>query len=105
VDPGIVRLVQDTVEMELEAMGYAKRSPESKADFHVSVQYGRGFQPTSSGPEQRAGLVVDMYDATDEHLIFRAWADAAADPTLAPEERKARIQRAVREILRPFAPR
>ncbi len=103
-DEGLERLVRQTVEAELEAMGFHKRSPDADVDFYVWLHLGRGFQPSASGPENRAMLMVDILDSSDEHRIYRAWADAAVDPTLTPEERKARIQHAVREVLKPLAP-
>jgi hypothetical protein len=108
LDPGqdkrVAKAVQEDVERELCAMGFVKRDGTQQPDLLVSTHIGRGLQPSPSGQEQRANVVVRIISATDGRVIYCASADALIDPTLAPEERRSRLDYAVREILRPLSP-
>ncbi len=98
-DTRLLQLIRDTVEAELAAMGFLKASSGEKPDVFISMHTGRGFTTSPQGPEDRATLAVQVLDAGDGHLIYLGWADAVVDPTLIPEERKARVEHAVVKIL------
>lgn len=103
-DPRIAREIQEVIEREMAGMGFVKRSGTQPPDMILAAHMGRGLQPSPSGPEQRANLGVQLHWATDGRLLYSASADALVEPTLTPEERKARIDRTVHEVLRPLNP-
>ncbi len=103
-DERIAKAVQEDVERELSAIGFVKRDGTQKPDFLISSHVGRGLQPSPSGQEQRATLAVRILSADDGRVIYCASADALISPTLSPEERRSRIDYAVREIMRPLGP-
>ena len=104
MDPHVSQAIESDIERELGAMGFVKRNGNGPPDILISTHMGRGLQPSPSGPEQRANLVVKVHDAADGRLIYSACADALIEPTLSPEERRARIDRAVHEVLLPLTP-
>jgi hypothetical protein len=55
--------------------------------------------------EEVGDLVIEVTAPTDGRLVWRGSAEARIDYSLAPEVRKARIERAVQQILKQFAPR
>ena len=101
-DEHLAKAIQEDVEHELSAMGFVKRDGSQHPDFLVSTHMGRGLQPSPSGPEQRATLAVRILSAADGRVIYCASADALISPTLCPEERRSRLDYAVRELLRPL---
>lgn len=103
-DESLDRLVRESVEAELAALGFQKRSSDGAPDFMVSLHLGRGFQPSPRGPEDRGTLAVEVFDGPSGRLLYRGWADAAVDPTLTPEVRKARLRHAVHEVIEPLRP-
>jgi hypothetical protein len=103
-DVRLAQAIQEDIENEMAAMGYIKRAGESPPDLLLSLHTGRGLQPSPSGPEQRATLSVQVFWAADGHLMYCATADALIEPSLSPEERRARLARAIHEIMRPIAP-
>lgn len=103
-DPRVAREIQHEIEREMASIGFVKRSGAEPPDMILSTHMGRGLQPSPSGPEQRATLGVQLYWAADGRKIYSAAADALIEPTLSPEERKKRIDRAIHEVLRPLNP-
>ncbi len=103
-DERITHLVRQIVQDELCRIGYRKRYGETTPTFFVITHLGRGFQPSPQGPEDRATLAVEIRAGDDGRLIYLGHADAVVDTSLNPEERKSRIERAIQEILKPFAP-
>lgn len=103
-DPRLTTAVEEDVERQLAAMGFVKRAGSEQPDILISLHTGRGLQPSPSGPEQRATLTVQAFWATDGRLLYCATADALIEPTLTPEERRARLNRAIHHLLQPLAP-
>jgi hypothetical protein len=101
-DPNVARAIQENVERELAAIGYVKRAGTQAPDLLIYFHIGRGLQPSPSGPEQRASLGIRVFSASDGRVIYCASADALIDGTLCPEDRRARIEYAVHEIIRPL---
>lgn len=104
-DEGIAAAVTGDTEAELNAMGFEKRMGSQTPDILIAIHWGRGLQPSPSGPEQRATVAVRVYDASTGRVIYCASADALIEPTLTPEDRRARLNLAIHEILLPLDPR
>lgn len=96
--------VREDIEREMTSMGYVLRSGSQNPDLIVSAHWGRGLQPSPSGPEQRAMLAIRIYEAPSGRVVYCASADALIEATLSPETRRERIDLAIHELLRPFAP-
>lgn len=100
-DPAIRSAVQEDIEAEMAAVGFIKRSTETPGIL-VSVHWGRGLQPSPSGGEQRATISFKVFGAESGRLIYCASADALVEPSMCPEDRRARIDLAIREIVTPL---
>lgn len=103
-DERLSKALQEDFEHELATMGFVKRSGTEPPDILISVHTGRGLQPSPSGPEQRANLAVQVFWASDGHLLYCASADALIEPTLTPEERRERVGRTIHALLDPLCP-
>jgi len=99
----IRKAVQEDVEYEMDSMGFVKGLGSQKPDMIISMHWGRGLQPSPSGPEQRATMAVRVYEAATGKVIYCASADALIEPTLSPEVRRARMSTAIQELLRPLS--
>lgn len=103
-DERIAQVIQEDFEAEMAAMGFIKRTGMETPDLIISAHAGRGLQPSPSGPEQRANLAIRVLWATDGQLLYCANADALIEPSITPEERRARVARTIHEIMKPLDP-
>lgn len=103
-DEKIRKAIQEDFDGELQSMGFVKRLADQAPDLIISAHWGRGLQPSPSGPEQKANLAVRVHDARTGRLIYCASADALVDPFLTPEDRRFRLGQAARDLLSPLAP-
>ena len=66
--------------------------------------YGYGYSLNSSQADIKSTIVLDLYDGSNNKLLWRGWAskDLTVDPN--PEEVQKYVRDAVREILKEFPP-
>jgi len=102
-DPKLHALIRVTIDHGLSYHGYIRSAGGAQPDFLVSYRAGSGFQPSDTGPANRALLAIEAR-TPDDRPIWSGWADGAIDPSLTPEVRKARIEQVIRTILDQFAP-
>lgn len=127
IDTDLLRVrVQRAVDTELEKKGFtpapAGTTPDFLADYHVYTKekvdlvtfpstwgYGPGWYwgmgtEVQSREYTQGTLVIDFVDGTKKQLLWRGAASAEITPRRTPEERAARVDQAVQEILAPFPP-
>ena len=126
-DPTVQARIKETIETALAEQGY-KGTTAEKADFFVSYkarinQEIETWQTTMNlpygwrsamGPRktvtavhevEEGTLILDIVDPASRNLIWRGIASAAIDRRKSPEERRARLRRAVSMLLDRFPPR
>lgn len=119
--------VQDAVDRTLKLRGYQRLAPSSsaEADFlvnyltstktrreehQVTTSFGYGFSPWGLGlstdtrvQEYEEGtLIIDVIDPATKKVIWRGRSKARIKDNLSPQERTARINEAVSNILEGF---
>lgn len=116
------------VDAELAAKGYRKvaRDPDFEVGWHVATDdrvdvqtfndyYGYGYrgwgyggpvygQQTTVRNYTQGTLLLDVVDGDSDQLVWRGTAEGEVDVNASPEERSARINEAVGEILGDFPP-
>ncbi len=101
----IEEIIRTNVEGRLEEMGYVHHAGSGPPSFWITQGLRKRTQPgLGVGSEEVAGLIIEVTAPADGQLVWRGWAEARIDYSLAPEVRRARIERAVREIMKQFAP-
>lgn len=127
IDTDLLRVrVQRAVDSELERKGFTPApggaTPDLYADYHVYTKekvdlvtipsswgYGPGWYggmstEVHSREYTQGTLVIDFVDGAKKQLLWRGAASAEIVPNRTPEERAARVDEAVRQILAPFPP-
>lgn len=127
IDTDLLRVrVQRAVDAELETKGFVPAPPGTKpdflADYHVYTKekvdlvtfpsswgYGPGWYwgmgtEVQSRQYTQGTLVIDFVDGTTKQLLWRGTASAEITSRRTPEQRAARVDEAVQEILEPFPP-
>jgi hypothetical protein len=132
-NPFLDKRVRDAVDGQLAAKGYAKDTagnPDFLLRYLVTIQektdvrtidtfYG-GFTPVWCGgtcyttgfwmPQtvvytyEQGTLVLDILDARTKILIWRGSAEAEVTESYTPEQRKAKVENAVKKLLAKFPP-
>jgi len=121
--------LRNAVENTLAAKGYQKVTPDT-ADFEIiyhaaltktsdqTLNDQSGFTPINSPRSIAVGaydvpvndyptgtLIIDIVNPKTRHLIWRGSAQGQLNQNPGVEERKEKIDRAVKEILKPFPPK
>jgi len=127
IDTDLLRVrVQRAVDTALETKGFtpapAGTAPDFLADYHVYTKekvdlvtfpstwgYGPGWYwgmgtEVQSREYTQGTLVIDFVDGAKKQLLWRGAASAEITRSRSPEERAARVDEAVQEILAPFPP-
>lgn len=124
-----VRRVTDAVDAVMAGKGY--RSVGDTPDFRLVAHFGREarvdivdwgyyYYPTAryryrgayyGGPSriqvyeyEQGTMILDVIDASTDHLVWRGTAKAVVEPHLTPAEREQRIRGAVEDLLSRFPP-
>jgi hypothetical protein len=119
------RRVRSAVDAELQRKGIAlvdKSAAKSLVSYHLGVEtkldvntinsgygyrgYGRygGISTTTVSEYQEGTLLIDVIDPSSKQLVWRGSGQARIRQSSTPEDRKARIDEAVKEILEKFPP-
>lgn len=128
--PLLDEYIRKAVENQLSAKGFHKQAPDmadSEINYHAALT-GKmndqtlndyyGYTPSSSPRSVQVGryevpfheydmgsLIIDIVDPETRRLIWRGSAQHELDPNPNQEERKKKIDEAVRKILEQFPPR
>ncbi len=84
--------------------------------FNSGWNYGPGWRRGWYGPAggvvtsttntfQVGSLVLDIFDASQKHLVWRAVASKAIDEGIKPDKRKKNMAKAAEKVLKNFPPR
>jgi len=113
-------IIQDGIQSELTAKGYAKvdDDPDFRVNFHVAVGARQALQsdPNTYGyylgawgmevyAYDEGSLFVDVIDARTNTLMWRGVVSAVARPGLSLDERQARFKTGVEKVMAQFPPR
>ncbi|HTO54278.1 MAG TPA: DUF4136 domain-containing protein [Myxococcota bacterium] len=124
-DPLVHARIQGALEKALAAKGFAKESvprPDFLVAYHIAIQqkldartiytgygpyrgwYGVGGAQTVVDEYDVGTLLVDFIDPDSNSVIWRGSAQSRLQELKTPEERQARIQTAVDQVLAQFPP-
>lgn len=123
--------VKSAVQAQMEAMGYNKVNvnPDFLVGWHASVKekmdvqtinnyygygpgwgynywnsWGPGYSDTFTYYYEEGTLILDVVDSKTHQLIWRGTAKAVVDENATPDQRTAKINKAVEMILAKFPP-
>jgi hypothetical protein len=65
---------------------------------------GAGTASGKSSDIYKGELAVDMYDPTNQHLIWRGVASKSLDPKASPEKRQKNLDKAVSKLMKDYPP-
>jgi hypothetical protein len=112
--------IKNAVNSELVTKGYEmnEASPDFVMMYHVGVDdkvnvtdWGYGYPSPYWGGRNvsvyqytQGTLILDIIDPSNKQLIWRGEAQGTVNPDASPEDREARLGRAVQELLASFPP-
>jgi len=134
VDPATFRQLGDSFDAELAKKGLQKVSAESPSDLIIVFQlatgqekllttftneygYGPGWRQvwystvggSSSMPaasKMNSGqIVLDMYDTSTRHIVWRGMVSKGLDSDATPEERKKNIGKSAEKLMQLYPPK
>ena len=134
-NPFLDKRIRASVESELSSKGYVKDATgkpdfllrylvtiQEKTDVHTIDTYYGGFTPIWCGSRvcyttgfwvpqtvayvyEEGTLILDILDAKESKLIWRGSAAAEVNESGTPEQKRARVENAVRKLLAQFPPK
>ena len=116
----VAKRIVDAIEMELAAKGMTKVS--ANPDFVIVSHLGKQFKRDvmywdhanrrySAGPSydvyeyEEGTLVLSIFDAPTQEMIWRGSVTTIVEPELPPEQRHEKINKAIAKLLEDFPPK